>query len=174
MHVLITFDLYLINVYVYYFSRCSVCNEPLTGWDFEKDGVFYCDKDYYNKFGERCRHCENFMSGPVMVVGGEIKFHPECFKCDSCSSIIGDDESYAYVKRSKLYCNQCLQKQAPQVSPHLDSLVRFQHSYVDNGSLTQIIEIAPRANGKQRHIEVELRDNHFSINPTNSDNNHKG
>ena len=91
-----------------FFCRCNICAELLTGWYFEKGGLVYCRKDYYQKYGERCRNCCNVMSGPVMVVGGsEIKFHPECFKCSNCSAIIGDDESYACLKECELYCKIC-------------------------------------------------------------------
>lgn len=37
------------------------------------------------------------------MVAGDHKFHPECFRCSSCLSFIGDGESYALVERSKLY-----------------------------------------------------------------------
>lgn len=37
------------------------------------------------------------------MVAGDHKFHPECFRCESCCSFIGDGESYALVERSKLY-----------------------------------------------------------------------
>ena len=124
----------------------------------EKNGVLFCRKDYYNNYGERCQHCENFMSGPVMVVGGEIKFHPECFKCQLCSSIIGDDESYAYVDRSKLYCNLCFQKRTNQASADLETSVRFQKKRLDCNDTVQVIEIPPHSNGRQRRIKLALRD----------------
>ncbi|KAH7639898.1 lim domain kinase 1-like [Dermatophagoides farinae] len=44
--------------------RCNICQQSLIAWDFEKDGILYCAEDYYNKFGERCRHCHHFMTGP--------------------------------------------------------------------------------------------------------------
>lgn len=37
------------------------------------------------------------------MVAGEHKFHPECFRCSSCSVFIGDGETYALIERSKLY-----------------------------------------------------------------------
>lgn len=137
--------------------RCSVCRELLTGWYLEKNGVLFCRKDYYNNYGERCQYCANYMSGPVMVVGGEIKFHPECFKCESCHSIIGDDESYAYVDRSKLYCNLCFQKRTKDVSTHLDASVRFQKKQSQEDTV-QVIEIPPRSNGRQRRIILAVSD----------------
>lgn len=149
--------------------RCNICREQLTGWYFEKNGQWYCRKDYYHKYGERCRHCHNVMSGPVMVIGGEIKFHPECFKCDHCSSIIGDDESYAYVDQCKLYCSQCFRLRVntddEDGMENERSAVRFQNKpppSMDNGnnrqSSTNVIEMCPSSNGRQRRIRVAMRE----------------
>ncbi|KAI2804576.1 LIM domain kinase 1 [Blomia tropicalis] len=150
-------------------DRCNICREQLTGWYFEKNGQWYCRKDYYHKYGERCRHCHNVMSGPVMVIGGEIKFHPECFKCDHCSSIIGDDESYAYVDQCKLYCSQCFRLRVntddEDGMENERSAVRFQNKpppSMDNGnnrqSSTNVIEMCPSSNGRQRRIRVAMRE----------------
>lgn len=109
------------------------------------------------------------MSGPVMVIGGEIKFHPECFKCDHCSSIIGDDESYAYVDQCKLYCSQCFRLRVntddEDGMENERSAVRFQNKpppSMDNGnnrqSSTNVIEMCPSSNGRQRRIRVAMRE----------------
>jgi LIM domain kinase 1 len=45
------------------------------------------------------------------MVAGDHKFHPECFRCSSCSGFIGDGEAYALVERSKLYCGVCYKRQ---------------------------------------------------------------
>lgn len=37
------------------------------------------------------------------MVAGDHKFHPECFQCVFCLSVISDGDSYALVERSKLY-----------------------------------------------------------------------
>lgn len=82
--------------------RCSVCDEQLSRWYFEKDGLLFCRDDYLQRFDEACQQCLASISGPVMIVG-EHKFHPECFCCGSCKQYIGDGDAYALVERSKLF-----------------------------------------------------------------------
>ncbi|OTF78336.1 hypothetical protein BLA29_008075, partial [Euroglyphus maynei] len=146
--------------------RCNICQQLLIAWDFEKDGILYCAEDYYDKFGERCRHCHHFMTGPVMVIGGEYKFHPECFKCFHCHSIIGDDESYSYVNCQQLFCNNCFQKQSTFDHPIVNRTltideqkpVDLQQKKHDQNNLIQIIDIPPVFNGKKRRIRLALKD----------------
>lgn len=97
------------------------------------------------------------MTGPVMVIGGEYKFHPECFKCSSCNAIIGDDESYAYIDHRQLFCNNCLQKQTIN---SLDKSVRFcQPKQSDQGKgVIQLVEILPISNGKKHRMKLTLKD----------------
>ncbi|CAH0392182.1 unnamed protein product [Bemisia tabaci] len=95
--------------------RCSACDIPLSNWYFEKDGLLFCKDDYWSKYGEACQNCNQIITGPVMVAG-EHKFHPECFRCTICSNFIGDGESYALVERSKLYCGVCYKRQLQPLS----------------------------------------------------------
>ncbi|KAF4516952.1 hypothetical protein B566_EDAN005553, partial [Ephemera danica] len=90
--------------------RCSACDASLSSWYFEKDGLLFCKDDYCKKYGESCQQCGQVITGPVMVAG-DHKFHPECFRCASCSGFIGDGEAYALVERSKLYCGACYKRQ---------------------------------------------------------------
>uniref|UniRef100_A0A8W7PHP8 non-specific serine/threonine protein kinase n=1 Tax=Anopheles coluzzii TaxID=1518534 RepID=A0A8W7PHP8_ANOCL len=69
--------------------------------------------DHWSKFGDCCQQCSQFISGPAMFAG-DHKFHPECFRCESCKVFIGDRESYALLERSKLYCGGCYKQQQQQ------------------------------------------------------------
>lgn len=89
--------------------RCSVCDSHLHNWYFEKEGLLFCRDDYYQRFGEACQQCSDFISGPVMVAG-DHKFHPECFCCTVCRSFIGYGEAFTLLERSKLYCDNCYKK----------------------------------------------------------------
>uniref|UniRef100_A0A672P5P5 LIM domain kinase 2 n=1 Tax=Sinocyclocheilus grahami TaxID=75366 RepID=A0A672P5P5_SINGR len=40
-------------------------------------------------------------------VAGDYKYHPECFVCLSCKVVIEDQDTYALVERTKLYCGKC-------------------------------------------------------------------
>lgn len=82
--------------------RCSVCDDQLTHWYFEKEGLLFCRDDYLQRFGDICQQCMALISGPAMIVE-EHKFHPECFRCEHCRQYIGDGDSYALVERSKLF-----------------------------------------------------------------------
>lgn len=94
--------------------RCSVCDSLLycSNFYFEKDGLLFCKNDYFQKFGEVCQKCGQVVSGPLMVAG-EHRFHPECFVCHTCNSVIGDGDSYALIDRSQLYCGSCYKRQIP-------------------------------------------------------------
>lgn len=82
--------------------RCSVCDDQLSHWYFEKEGLLFCRDDYLQRFGDICQQCMALISGPAMIVE-EHKFHPECFRCEHCRQYIGDGDSYALVERSKLF-----------------------------------------------------------------------
>uniref|UniRef100_A0A672NYX9 LIM domain kinase 2 n=1 Tax=Sinocyclocheilus grahami TaxID=75366 RepID=A0A672NYX9_SINGR len=41
------------------------------------------------------------------TVAGDYKYHPECFVCLSCKVVIEDQDTYALVERTKLYCGKC-------------------------------------------------------------------
>uniref|UniRef100_A0A672P5L8 LIM domain kinase 2 n=1 Tax=Sinocyclocheilus grahami TaxID=75366 RepID=A0A672P5L8_SINGR len=43
----------------------------------------------------------------IFMVAGDYKYHPECFVCLSCKVVIEDQDTYALVERTKLYCGKC-------------------------------------------------------------------
>nr|XP_032836889.1 LIM domain kinase 1-like [Petromyzon marinus] len=86
--------------------RCCACERGLAAWYYERDGLLYCQRDFWEKYGEPCKACSLVMTGPVMVAGSQ-KFHPECFSCGACGEHIGDGDTYALVERSTLYCGTC-------------------------------------------------------------------
>ncbi|XP_052862775.1 LIM domain kinase 1 [Anopheles cruzii] len=90
--------------------RCSVCDVRLSSWYFEKDGLLFCREDHWAKYGDCCQQCSQIISGPVMVAG-DHKYHPECFRCEECKIFIGEAETYALLERSKLFCGSCYKHQ---------------------------------------------------------------
>ncbi|KAL0267249.1 UNVERIFIED_CONTAM: hypothetical protein PYX00_009578 [Menopon gallinae] len=126
--------------------RCSACDDALSNWYFEKDGLLFCKDDYWAKYGEACQDCAQVITGPVMVAG-DHKFHPECFKCSSCGSFIGDGESYALVERSKLYCGTCYKRQMQPLSKTSASpFAKKPHSI-------RLVEIPPLKDGIKLSME---------------------
>lgn len=127
--------------------KCSVCQHQVIGSFFEKDGLIYCQKDYWNEFGEECHDCKQFISGPVMVAG-DHKFHPECFKCDNCSNFIGDGESFALVERSRLYCAACYKQQMAPLSQRLP-FTKEPHSI-------KFVEIPAHSEASNKKVKISV------------------
>ncbi|XP_034236642.1 LIM domain kinase 1 [Thrips palmi] len=134
--------------------RCSACDIALSTWYFEKDGLLFCKDDYWSRYGESCQDCSQIITGPVMVAG-DHKFHPECFRCSSCSCFIGDGESYALVERSKLYCGVCYKRQMQPLSKSMAAapFVRKPHSI-------RLVEIPAVGDTGQRGIKLSLESAH--------------
>ncbi|XP_072517709.1 LIM domain kinase 1 isoform X2 [Salminus brasiliensis] len=88
-------------------ARCCECNCMLSHWYYERDGQFFCTKDYWARFGKQCRGCSEIITTGVIMVAGEHKYHSECFICENCGMFIGDGDSYTLVEHSKLYCGHC-------------------------------------------------------------------
>ncbi|KAG8184856.1 hypothetical protein JTE90_016201 [Oedothorax gibbosus] len=125
--------------------RCSVCDILLSDWYFEKDGLLFCKDDYSSNYGEACQDCNAIITGPVMVAG-DHKFHPECFKCTNCSSFIGDGDSYALVERSKLFCGSCYKR---HMQPITEQFSRKPHSI-------QLVQIPLNEKGCEPKIKLSV------------------
>ncbi|XP_061390989.1 LIM domain kinase 1 [Musca vetustissima] len=137
--------------------RCSVCDNHLHNWYFEKEGLLFCRDDYYQRFGEACQHCSNYISGPVMVAG-DHKFHTECFCCTNCRAFIGYGEAFALLERSKLYCDTCYKKLTNSASPAFES-VKPLHSI----RLVEIPkDVTPSLRLSVDNINVAQRHHHLS------------
>ncbi|XP_065202071.1 LIM domain kinase 1 isoform X2 [Planococcus citri] len=129
--------------------RCSACDISLSNWYFEKDGLLFCKNDYWSKYGECCQDCAQVITGPVMVAG-EHKFHPECFRCSSCYAFIGDGDSYALIERSKLYCGLCYKR---QMQPLSRSFV--DHPFIRKPHSIRLVEI-PSTTEVTRGVKLSI------------------
>ncbi|XP_054717918.1 LIM domain kinase 1-like [Uloborus diversus] len=127
------------------YIRCSVCDILLSDWYFEKDGLLFCKDDYGSKYGESCQDCNEVITGPVMVAG-DHKFHPECFKCTNCGNFIGDGDSYVLVERSKLFCGGCYKRHMQPIAEHYS---RQPHSI-------QLVEIPVNESDQVRKIKLSV------------------
>uniref|UniRef100_A0A8C1FDJ2 LIM domain kinase 1 n=1 Tax=Cyprinus carpio carpio TaxID=630221 RepID=A0A8C1FDJ2_CYPCA len=88
-------------------QMCSVCNSVLSHWYYERDGQFFCKKDYWSRFGEQCYGCSESITTGLIMVAGKHTYHPECFLCESCGMFIGDGDAFISVDFTNLYCGQC-------------------------------------------------------------------
>ncbi|XP_078508816.1 transforming growth factor beta-1-induced transcript 1 protein [Lissotriton helveticus] len=83
---------------------CSHCQKEMGGSNFfEKDGLPYCERDYFTLFSPRCGLCNE----PIidkMVTALDKNWHPEHFCCVKCGRPFGEDGFHE--KDGKQYCRQ--------------------------------------------------------------------
>uniref|UniRef100_A0A8C1SN50 LIM domain kinase 1 n=1 Tax=Cyprinus carpio TaxID=7962 RepID=A0A8C1SN50_CYPCA len=128
--------------------QCCVCNSVLSQWYYERDGQFFCKKDYWSRFAEQCHGCSESITTGLIMVAGKHKFHPECFLCESCGMVIGDGDSFTLVDYANLYCGQCghqkvsMQHSAPECSQisHTVTSMSFPPSAESRRALSLTVE----------------------------------
>uniref|UniRef100_H2ZLH1 non-specific serine/threonine protein kinase n=1 Tax=Ciona savignyi TaxID=51511 RepID=H2ZLH1_CIOSA len=111
--------------------RCVECGKHLSNNVYQHGNALFCEHDFLNKFGHRCKTCYVIITGPI-VIAGLHRYHPECFKCVECTRCISDGDRYALVQDStklRLFCNSCYQVRITPVE------------YSDKNVKTTIIEL---------------------------------
>ncbi|KAI1292308.1 LIM domain kinase 1 [Halotydeus destructor] len=109
--------------------RCSLCEMSLSDWYVEKKGKLLCKDDYWSNLASTsCLVCGDLITGPVMIAGDQ-KFHPECFRCCLCATVIGYSESYALLERTKLFCGVCSKSSIHSTCGHLP-LTSYKQHYI--------------------------------------------
>ncbi|XP_053555773.1 LIM domain kinase 2 [Bombina bombina] len=68
--------------------------------------VVVSTQELWDPHPEQCVSCSLHLTGPAMVVS-QYKFHPECFSCSGCKSLIEEGDSFSLVQRTALYCGPC-------------------------------------------------------------------
>ncbi|XP_062867437.1 LIM domain kinase 1 [Trichomycterus rosablanca] len=150
-------------------ARCCECNSALSHHYYERDGQFFCKKDYWARFGEQCHGCSEIITTGVIMVAGEHKYHSECFICENCSMFIGDGDSYILVEHSKLFCGYCYSQNVSARHPgaecsglpHTVALVSFPPSGKSRTGLSLSVEDCP-VNGNSPVIRVSQFDSQTS------------
>uniref|UniRef100_A0A672T2C1 LIM domain kinase 1 n=1 Tax=Sinocyclocheilus grahami TaxID=75366 RepID=A0A672T2C1_SINGR len=129
-------------------SKCCECNSVVSHLYYERDGQFFCKKDYCSRFGEQCYGCSESITTGLIMVAGKHKYHPECFFCESCGMVIGDGDSFVLVDFTNLYCGQCghevvsMQHSAAKCSrlPHTVTSMSFPPSAESRRGLSFTVE----------------------------------
>uniref|UniRef100_A0A8B9JZQ6 LIM domain kinase 1 n=1 Tax=Astyanax mexicanus TaxID=7994 RepID=A0A8B9JZQ6_ASTMX len=141
---------------------CCECNCMLSHRYYERDGQFFCRKDYWSRFGEQCQGCSEIITTGVIMVAGEHKYHSECFICEKCSTFIGDGDSYILVEHSKLYCalsmeTAPLSKYLSESDFNIHQLTCYQFQYNSTKSCFLITHNLPvcRLNSNNTSAEVK-------------------
>ncbi|KAL5271797.1 hypothetical protein ACHWQZ_G000108 [Mnemiopsis leidyi] len=70
---------------------CYYCKAPLAGEYMVKDGHPYCEADYLNLFGQKCKICDQFIVGRVLQAGG-VSYHNSCLRCQVCSNSFAEGQ----------------------------------------------------------------------------------
>jgi len=70
---------------------CYYCKAPLAGEYMVKDGHPYCESDYLNLFGQKCKICDQFIVGRVLQAGG-VSYHNSCLRCQVCSNSFAEGQ----------------------------------------------------------------------------------
>ncbi|GAM25173.1 hypothetical protein SAMD00019534_083480 [Acytostelium subglobosum LB1] len=86
-------------------EECFVCTQCQVSLDcfFYKDGKLYCDTCEVTLFAKRCDKCTNIIQNTVVNVRGK-NYHPDCFTCHRCTSIIS--KGFLYIE-GNFVCNKC-------------------------------------------------------------------
>ena len=73
-----------------------------------KDGEYYCEVCYVEKFGKKCSYCQKVILGEGLRFGEE-NYHRECFMCSKCGVKLG--QGAAHSIKTKPVCEDCYNKQ---------------------------------------------------------------
>ncbi|XP_043918742.1 actin-binding LIM protein 2 [Protopterus annectens] len=87
--------------------KCNICNKVLHAEYISKEGIPYCETDYHAKFGIRCDHCEQYITGRVLEAG-DRHYHPTCARCVRCSQMFAEGEEM-YLQGSSIWHPACRQ-----------------------------------------------------------------
>ncbi|XP_041038573.1 transforming growth factor beta-1-induced transcript 1 protein-like [Carcharodon carcharias] len=83
---------------------CTHCSEEIGGSNFfEKEGLPYCEKDYWLLFSPRCAYCNE----PIMdkmVTALDRNWHPNHFCCAKCGRVFAEDGFHE--RDGKPYCRK--------------------------------------------------------------------
>ena len=90
---------------------CKTCHEPFTTADFYviKNNP-YCEHHYHEKNGSLCHGCHRGIEGQYLETTsssngatGEKKYHPRCFTCFNCRTVLSDDY---FEIRGRVFCER--------------------------------------------------------------------
>jgi paxillin len=87
---------------------CSVCHTKLAGQPFvHKDGVAYCEDDFYRRFNPPCGACNHPIKGRYVSALGQA-WHPDHFVCVECNAPFASETFKKYENRP--FCHACFEK----------------------------------------------------------------
>lgn len=87
---------------------CACCSQPFVNGKFMiKDDEPYCETDFYELFGNKCKTCGDPIKDKYIAASETLYFHPEHFVCDACGiRLVGKKYKVQEVSQDVL-CIDC-------------------------------------------------------------------
>jgi len=87
---------------------CLVCSLQLDKIYGSKNGEYYCETCYVDKFGKKCAQCAKVILGEGLRVGEE-SYHNDCFTCSNCPNPL--EQGSVHSIKGKPVCTACYENQ---------------------------------------------------------------
>eukprot|EP00092_Neocalanus_flemingeri_P020518 GFUD01022231.1.p1 GENE.GFUD01022231.1~~GFUD01022231.1.p1 ORF type:complete len:519 (+),score=136.93 GFUD01022231.1:269-1825(+) len=87
---------------------CLVCSVQLDKIYGSKNGEYYCETCYVDKFGKKCAECAKVILGEGLRFGNE-SYHKDCFNCSKCSHSV--EQGSVHSIKGKPVCTSCYELQ---------------------------------------------------------------
>ena len=81
---------------------CKTCSSPFQTADFYVlNDSPYCKRHYHELNGSLCHICDQGIEGQYLETDERKKYHPRCFTCLDCPTVLEDDY---FEVNGKAYC----------------------------------------------------------------------
>jgi len=87
---------------------CVVCSVKLDKIYGSKDGDYYCEDCYVDRFGKKCARCSQVIIGSGLRFGSD-NYHKDCFTCSQCSKTL--EQGAVQAIKQKPVCTTCYEQQ---------------------------------------------------------------
>ncbi|XP_062506615.1 uncharacterized protein LOC134183157 [Corticium candelabrum] len=84
---------------------CEQCGKALQGSFIAKDGIPYCEEDFYEMTATKCKGCGQTINAAFIESLGGL-WHPQCFVCQKCKRLPSENDNI-YELNSMPYCESC-------------------------------------------------------------------
>ncbi|XP_031561857.1 LIM/homeobox protein Lhx4-like [Actinia tenebrosa] len=86
---------------------CSDCAEHLEQKCFSRDGMVFCSKDFYRRFGPKCPGCNDIIS-PTQIVRkiNNRVYHISCMCCMACNKQLATGDKFYLLEDGRVICNE--------------------------------------------------------------------
>lgn len=86
---------------------CTCCSQPFIGGKFMiHENEPYCDTDYYELFGNKCKNCNDSIRDQY-IKAGENYFHPDHFVCSTCGIKLVGKKFKVNEENQDVLCMDC-------------------------------------------------------------------